>query len=499
MKAVSPPTPLVLRTAQRIMKELQSGRFAADEPLPTHRAWAKELMVSHFTVSRATDLLKADGVIESSEGSYAFLLDASGKKPTLVDSPKAEITLWFNDQKNVRRFRQSIVRQRFQNDFIARHPGVSFANKKFEMSFGDYRARVLESFLQESSPTLGEFPQTYLDFLASYDVLGDLATGEDARYLDLLDERYLEHSFVDGKCRFLPFGCSYSYLVCNDNLFRAAGLNPAEEFKSWSDFASKCEQLKNAHGGAPFHVSGDGLLSLLSQWIYQADPALPAKGRLPLVDWQSEAALTGLNFLLEMVFDRKLIKIINGAERLSQTSPFLAGRVPMARCEMMLSSVLELDSADAISIKPFPPGPSGAGLSLMNTVGWAVNANADEATQGLAGKYIVEWERWIHSGEGSMTMRKLGIAPSLSSMFKDQRKDRFYSDKLPETWRKTFSQLKEDGRWEASDSDLVAGVLTPILLEEIQKGRPADTRTFLKHLMLAQYDAGILNPSTPGS
>lgn len=443
------------------------------------------------------DLLKNQGVVESTEGSYTFLKATGVEKFAVARATQtpgdAEISLWFNKQDTVRQIRRAIVRQRFQNEFSKEMPWTQFSEKKFNLSFSEFRARLLEGFLTENGPTLGEFPQTYLDFLDSYDVLGELAPKEAEEYLDLIDERYLEHSFVRGACRFLPFGCSYSYLVCNRELFREAGVDPDEEFKSWSDFAEKCEQLKKTYGAEALQVSENGLFWLLSQWIYQADSSLPEKGRLPLIDWQGEAARVGMKFLIEMIFERKLIRVINSC-RLAQTSPFLAGQVPIALEEIMLSVALELDQTEAFTIKAFPPGPGGSPLSLMNTVGWVADANSSIATQRRAGEYILSWEKWLHVGEGGAAMRRLGVAPSLTPLLKDPCKDRFYSEKLPSDWRRTFHSLKEYGRWEASDSDLVSRVLTPILLSKFQtEDAPPCTNTLLKHLMLAQYDAGILD------
>ncbi|MBE2205554.1 MAG: GntR family transcriptional regulator [Chthoniobacterales bacterium] len=496
MQCSAPNSPLLKRTTQRILEELESGRYRRDEPLPSRREWARGLNVSHFTVGRAMDLLKSRGLIESREGSYTFLSPSAGGESLSVlrkDSALGEIHLWANCKRSTRRMKQAIVRRRFQKNFGKTTPAARFFNEKFDVPFSDFLSRQLENFIQGEHPTLAEFPQTYLEFLNDYKAPGVLDSGEAGRYLDLLNDKYLEHSFVDGKCRFLPFGCSYSHLVCNAEIFRQAGLNPDAEFQSWDDFADQCERLKAIHGVEPLHVSGRGLFWLLTHWVYQADPALPARGRLPLIDWQSKSARVGMDFLLEMFFDRKLIRLVNSSNRLAQISPFLAGQVPMVLEEIMLSAAVELDQTALFTLKALPIGPNSSPFSLMNTVGWVVNANADEMARRCAGQYIFEWERWIHDGEGGATMRRQGVAPSLNSLFKDPDKDRFYSDKLPENWKRTYRDLEECGRWEASDSDLVAGALIPILQDEFQKDRPVSSETLLKHLLLAQYDAGILD------
>ena len=500
MASETTSSPLIERTALRIRAELQGGRFGLNQPLLTHRAWAKELAVSHSTIGKAMELLRAEGVIESSEGSYTFLKIADSEKfdPAGGDQPEQSpiaIQMWHNGGKTFRRMRQAIVRQRFQETFSAKRPEVRFTEKNLEIPFESFRSRILESFVQGEGPTLGQIPQTYLEFLERHSALGEIAVEENERYLDLLDERYLEHSFVGGKCQFLPFGCSFSYLACNENLMRQAGLDPSEDFESWTGFVEVCERLKKAHGVAPLHVSEVGLFWLLSQWIYQADSTLPSEGRLPLICWNSEAARIGMDFLLEMIFDRKLIHV-NRGDRVSQTSPFLAGQVPMMLDEIMLGTALELDQAKAFTLKLLPPGPNGTPLSLMNAVGWVGNPKLDNVTQTRSGEYILDWERWIHVGDGGSTMRKLGVAPNVFSLFKDASKDQFASNKLPTAWQRTFEQLKEFGRWEASNSDLVSSALTPILQAEIKIGKPQSSARVLKHLMLAQYEAGILAPQT---
>jgi len=497
-------SPLVERTAQRILEQLQSGRFIPEEPLPTHRAWAKELNVSHFTVSKAMEALKERDVVESSEGSYTFMRRPVSYETASVVTANSEMTdvqlsLWYNGVKNVRRLRQSIVRQRFQNEFSAKNPHVQFKEARFELPFDKFRSQLLEGFLQGDGPIVGELPQTYLEFLSAHHSLGDFPVDDErARYFDALDDPFKEHVYEDGKCQFVPFSCSFSYLVCNKSLMKEAGLDPNVEFRSWSHFADVCEGLKKKHGFEPFHVSEMGLFWLLSQWIYQSMPDLPKGGRLPLIDWQSDVALKGFNFLKEMLFERKLIKV-KDIDMISQTSPFLAGKVPIVLSEIMLSSALELNHAEAFSVKLHPPGPAGHKLSLMNAAGWVMNANASPLAQRCAGEYILDWESWVHMRDGGAAMRKMGVAPSLISLFKDGRKDGFHSDKVPKAWKRTFEDAKEYGRWEASDSDFVISALRPVLRAQLRGEAAPNANEILKHFMLAQYDAGILGSAHEGS
>ena len=481
------PSPLVERTAQRIILSLKDKGHPIETPLPTNRQWAEELRVSHFTVSKAMKLLKQQGLVESTEGSYTFLKPQGAEE---VGGESPHITMWFNSNRNVRRMRQGIIRSRFQKGFAAERPGMKFSERDFNLSMTEFFTQMLAAFVQGKDPVLAEFPQTYLEFLEAQDVLSPFPREEGADYLDEIDERFLEHAMEDGQCRFLPFACTYSYLVCNRTLMRKAGLEPEEEFSSWDDLAQKCERMKTALGGEPIHVSENGLLWLLLHWIYQADEALPATGRLPLVNWQSTAARAGMDFFLEMVFDRQLVRV-NCGGKFSLSSPFLAGKVALSLEEIMLSTALELDHASDFTIKPVPPGPNGIPLSLMNTVGWTVNAHADKVAQQRAWEYILAWERWLHLGEGGEAMKRLGVAPGLFSLLKNPEKDQFSSRKIPPDWQTAFRQIRRHGRWEASDCGMMRAVQAPLLRAEVQKGHKPDPQTLLTHLMLAQHEAGI--------
>ncbi len=487
MNISSEPSPLVERTAQRIVLSLRGRNHQIEAPLPTHRQWAEELTVSHFTVSKAMKLLKDQGLVESTEGSYTFL---KSRDATEAGAEQSEITMWFNSNRNVRRMRQSIIRSRFQKGFTEDMPGLKFSERDFNLPMTEFFTQMLAAFVQGKDPVLAEFPQTYLEFLEAHGVLSSFPREEGADYLDEIDERFLEHSMKDGQCRFLPFACSYSYLVCNQTLMRKAGLEPEEEFSSWDDLAKKCERMKTALGGEPIHVSEDGLFWLLLHWIYQADEALPATGRLPLVDWQSTAARVAMDFFLEMVFDRQLIRVNYGG-KFSLSSPFWAGKVPMTFGEIMLSTALELDHASDFTIKPVPPGPNGIALSLMNTVGWTGNAHADKVVQQRAWEYAFAWERWLHLDAGGEAMKRLGVAPSLFSLLKNPEKDQFSSCKIPSDWQAAFRQIRERGRWEAPDCGMMCAVQAPLLRAEVQKGHKPDPQTLLTHLLLAQHEAGI--------
>lgn len=484
-------TPLVERTARRIAVVLESREFGVEEPLPTRRQWAKELMVSHFTVGKAMEVLRRQGVIESTEGSYTFL--KAGNRPRHEQPhPDMELSLWFNTQHNVRRARQAIVRKRFQKNFVADKPGLRFSEQHFAMPMTEFFAQMFLSFVRGHGPVIAEFPQTYLDFLSSHGALATFPVEDGQDYLDLMEPRFLDHSMTGESCQFLPFVCTYSFLVCNRELMLKSGIDPEESFDSWKDFTEKSGRLRDALGVEPLHMSEENLLWLLTHWIYQADSTLPDGGRMPMVDWESEAAREGMDFLLDMVFEHRLIRVEKYNDQLSLASPLWAGRVPMALGDSMLATAVELGRASDFTIKALPSRKNGVPFSLMNVAGWTVSAQADKATQRRAWQYILAWENWLHLGEGGESMRRLGVAPGLCSLFKDPGQDRFHSGKVPEDWRRVFQEIRGVARWEAPDSGMMRQVLSPLLRSELQKNRRPDTRTLLTHLMLAQHDAGIL-------
>ena len=488
-------SPLVERTKQRLLQEFSTGRFDPNNPLPTHRQWAKQFRVSHFIVGRAMEQLKQDGIIEARQGSYTFLRKVPAEEVRApaesVIPEKTRVSLWTLEQHGLRKIRQTIVRQRFQTQFCKAYPSIETREQLIEGSPADFHARLLANVVSGPEPSVARTERTSLPFLLAQGAVAPIDMAACESYLAKLHPRYLRACSRDGRLELLPMEVSYSLLLFNESLLRSVGVDTKQPPKDWEEFADACRKIRAANGGKPsFHLAGiSGLVWWLMQLTYQCLAELDSDS-LPAVDWNSPAARKAVRFFLDL-YSENLIHVHTddfsslGSLVLADEAAFFLDTGSMA------SQVALLGEGERFGIAPLPAGPNGKSLSQLNCIGWFINGHAEPAQQRASSLYALAWERWLHEGEGGQEMERLGVNGSLFSMFAEPDSDRYGTRDYPFKWRHALKEVEAHGVWEPADADAKKIALGQSLLPLLKKGQPPIVEQVLQQMRLCEFENGF--------
>lgn len=491
------------RARAKILRELARGHHAVSEPVPPQREWARRLGVSSFTVQRAFEALKREGVVEAREGSYTFLRKLPEHIPVEEEvpgpKPKTRLCLWLGEPKDLRWMRRSLFRQQFARKFLAENPDVKLDEHLFDLAPGVFEARILSHMLRGPEPMVAQVRRTCLAPLADH---GSLAPFEDPPegepYLPRIHPRWLEVCRVGGGVRFLPTSVSCSFFFYNKELFRKAGLDPARPPRDWEELLASARALKEARGGRPsLHLLDERFLVWwLLQLAYQAMPkeALAAKGGgaapLPRVDWLGGAARQAIEFFLKLRFGEKVLHVPH-ENVLVASSRCVKDEIPMMMGDARLAVlVAQLNQGERFGIAPLPAGPNGLAISMLNCIGWVLNAHASPEEQRIAGRFAVTRERFIHSGQGGAEMKALGVCPALLPILKPGGPDTFVANPLPRGWTDSLEQLVAVGRWEPEDADWKKQILANAAPSFLEEGAVPDAQHLQHSLALAEAGHG---------
>jgi ABC-type glycerol-3-phosphate transport system substrate-binding protein len=505
MKEAVAESPLVQVVRGKFLRELSSGRYPLNEPLPTHRQWAKRFRVSTATVRRALELLKVERIIESAEGSYTFL--RAVPSPSLLERQQAKdalpirVSFWAHDRKDFSKMRQAIVRHRFQQEFRKTHPQVEFDEQQIERRSNEVQTMLVQSVMNGSEPTLAGFTQTCLPFLHDHGAIApvtrDVAAGskrELEAYLARLKPRYLRACSRHGNLLLLPDSATHTLLLYNKDFFRRARLDPNRPPRDWEELRNFAQIISRAHDGQPsLHLAGtSGLATWLMHLTYQALPRLDGE-TLPAVDWASNAAKQAIEYFVDLYSTRKLLAM-HVRDQNTFFARNLSGEFAMQVMEFgSIAHIVMLGRTDQFGIAPIPEGPNGRAVSLANCGGWGVNAHATREQQQATLVYALAWERWLHEGDGGALMKRLGVAPSLWSLIADRAADRFTAQ-LPADWLRTIEQIEASSQWEAPEADWKKLTLGRALEEMLHEGQTLSVRRMMELFSLQEKEAGFGQP-----
>lgn len=79
------PEPLYMQIIDGIRREISSGRLAPNDPLPSFRELAEDLLVSLVTVKRAYEELERAGIIYRKQGLGTFVAEQGITRSRQVD------------------------------------------------------------------------------------------------------------------------------------------------------------------------------------------------------------------------------------------------------------------------------------------------------------------------------------------------------------------------------------------------------------------------------
>lgn len=496
--------PPVLRLAlTRVLAELANSAYRLERPLPPHRQWAERLEVSTMTVFRVFAILQKEGLVESREGSSTFLRrrpDPGLVRKYALPAPAAAqttITIWTRDQMDPHKARLALVRQRFLAEFSARYPFIALREQPLPAAANaGTHALLMRSIIAGPEPTMHSVAQTWLPFLSAEKLAAPLRVCAPAarkldEYLALLKPRCRQACSQNGKLYLLPNGMTCSFLLYHRASLRQAGLDAGRPAADWDELEHYLRRL--AQPGRPaLGLEGPGmLLWLLTHLVYQCAEKNNTAVRLPPVDWQSAAAQRALKQFLQWVIARGWIGYRDA--NTSFSARVLAGEIPVALDDGGLAvQIIRQGQAGNFLLAPWPAGPGGRVISLLNCTGWFINGHAAPEQQQAAARYILEREQWVHTGAGAAFLRKTGVIPGLLSPMADPRADRFACADLPAQWREVLESLDARGQWEAEEADWQKPGLAQSLARALQAGKTLNPGV-LAHELGLNTAAGELN------
>lgn len=495
MKVETAKLSLVERTKKSIKAELGSGRYKIGEPLPTHREWAARFRVSTFTVLRALNELKAEDIIESNEGSYTFLRKLpSSPNLTLEHTAPSEsvtITTWVSGQHDLRKIRQAIARKRFRDVCASRLARIRVEEELMDCDPVALQSRLFESVMASPSPTFARSTQTYLPFLLENASLTPIDSFVTSDYLSRLKPRYAGVCKQGGKSWLLPNHVTYSFLLYDKAALSKAGLNPHQPPRDWEEFANACRLLSKTHQRKnSFVVAGsESLFWWLMHLVYQSADGLEGDVA-PGVGWSDPKVKTAVAFFLKLIRDDQTLGV-EPDDVSVLTRRCLDGEIPFLFGGGTANQIAELGEGERFGVMPLPTGPDGKTVSLLNCGGWFINGRATLAQQQAALRYVVEWERWLHLGNGAEQMRRLGIVPSLHSLFHAADQDLFWIRDAPLDWKRAFGLLEEHSYIEPPFADWKRVAFSEPLLRFLNANTTCSEEDVVRFLRLEERMDGF--------
>ena len=451
--APKPATPLGRRVHAEILREITSDRYQSGQRLPTHREWARRLEVSTATVHRVMREMRKEGLVESEEGSYTFLRAPHRATPSPRLPRTVEVTLWPQGGSDVRKLRYAIARHRFQKQFGVRFPEVRVKERQISSS-EESATVVLRAALSDPEPTVAHTRSTLLPLLAengNAPRLRHVVALDGKRNLGETLDDYLgamrpglfsrENSWEDG-VRLLPTSASQFFLLFHKGALEAAGVASDRLPSDWEGFADLLGRISARNGGAPaLHFPDAGSVALfLAQLAVNNGVSFASSAPL----WETPSARPSVDFLHRLLGAGGLARVHQGSF-LPFVAELMEGRYPVVADVHSAGVVAFLGAGDQFVPALVPAGPAGRATSLRNVSGWFLNSNAAEEQQVASLAYALEWERWLHEGEGGSQMLRLGVWPSLFPLLRTG--DRFALEALPREWRPVLEQAEAASVW----------------------------------------------------
>lgn len=134
-------------------------------------------------------------------------------------------------------------------------------------------------------------------------------------------------------------------------------------------------------------------------------------------------------------------------------------------------------------------------MNLRNVAGWTVNAHAPIEAQRGAAAQLLAYVVWMHSLEGGAEMKRLAIARSIFSVFRDPAKDGSCQRPLPDSWMQTISEAESTARWEPVGGTLEHAAIGERLLRILKSSADTEVSTNLlrEECRIAQRHAQGIN------
>jgi multiple sugar transport system substrate-binding protein len=310
----------------------------------------------------------------------------------------------------------------WQHQSDAREALVKGFITKFQDQTGntvDFQSIPYDSYFQKLGTALeaGSGPcdfQMPANIVGEFVKRGQIATVPD----DVMSTADIETAFtpasinllkVDGKYYGLPTDVQTMLLFYNDDLFKAAGLDPTKDFTSWDELRAAATALTKRNGDTLVQAGMD-ISSSPYQWYYSAPTlAFPdglVNDETGLVNYADAAGYDVWQKLTDLV---KVDKV-DSPEFLANQSKFGLGKAGMVLREYTFSGVYKLTAPDVHFSVHIAPPVADKQYGKVGSTSWSYVVNKSCADQAAAWSWVTyltseESERTWIAGGGELPAR----------------------------------------------------------------------------------------------
>lgn len=455
-------TPKVYDAVFSLLTAIQSGEYDTKKSLPSIRKLSEKLNVSNFTVYRALEELKNAGIIQANGKKANYL---SGKPiPDLMDNDsnatqgEKAVSLLVRSYSDINKLHSMLIRDKFHQHLADMNEDISVKEIQSPLEGYNHIIDLTERLLSGEEPCTGIITQSFLEFLHEFKMIAPIDGYpfiDD--YLANIDPNLQNICALNNRMYLLPNSITMSYLVCNKACLSDSKTSAEEISGDWKSFENALTKLKKWSNQVPMQLHNcQDLVFWLFHLIHQSIKLDNGQKLLP-IDWNSSEIDPALKFFHRLIFKLKLIDTTTNNvndKSFSIIPRMINGEIPLTLDSgQVAGAILRSGYADRFTILPLPSGPNNRQLSLGNVSGWFINSRANDEIRETAARYIFRHETWIHSKQGSETVRTFKNSGNPYSIYKDKNRDHLNPTDLPGDWHNAFYKLRKIMMFEPQGSD----------------------------------------------
>ena len=285
---------------------------------------------------------------------------------------------------------QSDARAAIVQQLIGSYADAGGADIDFEsIPYSDYFTRLGAALEAGTGPCVMQIPA---NILAEFQARGQLAPMPDSvMTADEMQSTFTPASIalldIDGQYYGMPTDVQTFMLFYNDDLFKAAGLDPTKDFETWDDFRAAAIALTKMDGDN-MSQAGLDITSSPYQWYYSA-PTLAYEDGLVndetlRVNYASDPGYQVWDRLTSLVTEDH----VDSPEFLSEQSKFGSGLAGMTLKEYTFNGVYQLTAPDVNFSVHMPPPVADQQFAPVATTSWVYAVSSDCDNQEGAWNWI---------------------------------------------------------------------------------------------------------------
>ena len=284
------------------------------------------------------------------------LVGCGGSKKTAGgdDGKKVSIEYWHVAAES---FGGSTVKE-LVKDFNAKHPNIVVTEKYNPDMYKGLTQNLQAAMASGKNPDVVQMGYSFLNYAAEnlkYTDLNDLAK------LDSKDKDYLKENFLpnilqlaqteNGKQIGLPYSVSVPVLFYNPDIFKAAGLDPANPPKNWAQVVAASKQIKDKTGNMGFFMQ-----EYADNWAQQAIIESNGGHMLTKVNGKTQAGFDTPEAAQAYQLMADMVKAGNGLHATNEEGfqAYISGKVGMVCTTIGKRANFEKSAKFKVMVAPFP-------------------------------------------------------------------------------------------------------------------------------------------------